>query len=239
MKGLSGLKENKVALVVIDMENGFIMPGSPHRIAMAGQTLENCKRVIEHSRASSIPVIFVKRIYRQDGSDVELTRWAGWKEGGRSMAPASEGLNGADVPEEVRPQKGDYSIIKPRWSAFFQTELDLILRRLGVTAVAIIGTTTPNCIRTTAYDANSLDYEVIVVEDCCSSQTKEIQKANIDDMERMGAIIVDSNEYCSRDVKSLLKGWVEDIREDMETSGLYPEPFEKSPDGKAYWNDKW
>ena len=69
------------------------------------------------------------------------------------MRPASRGLNGADVPEELRPQPGDYTIIKPRWSAFFGTELDLILRRLGVRTVILAGTTTPNCVRTTCYDA--------------------------------------------------------------------------------------
>ena len=104
----------------------------------------------------------------------------------------SPGSFGAQEPESLRPQPGDYTIIKPRWSAFFQTELDLILRRLDIRTVILAGTTTPNCIRTTCYDANALDYNVVVLSDCTSSQTEEIQQANLDDMKRMGAFIIDS-----------------------------------------------
>lgn len=69
----------------------------------------------------------------------------------------------------VLPQ--DYVLVKPRFSAFFHTGLDLILRRLGVQTVLLAGTTTPNCIRTTCYDAISLDYDAVVLSDCTSSVT--------------------------------------------------------------------
>lgn len=60
------------------------------------------------------------------------------------------------APLEV--QTGDHYIAKKRWSAFFQTHLDLLLRRLGVVNVVLAGVQTPNCIRGTAYDAIALDY---------------------------------------------------------------------------------
>ena len=94
-------------------------------------------------------------------------------------------------------QKRDYTIIKPRFSAFFQTELDLILRRLGVKAVILTGTTTPNCIRTSCYDGLSLDYNILIIEDCCSSNTAEIQRVNMEDMARVGAVITDSDTFCT------------------------------------------
>lgn len=97
-------------------------------------------------------------------------------------------------PAGVRPDPADYEIIKPRYSAFFQTALDLLLRRLGVDTVLLTGTTTPNCIRTTCYDAISLDYRVVVVEDCCSSNTEEIQRANMLDMANVGALIRSSEQ---------------------------------------------
>ena len=53
-----------------------------------------------------------------------------------------------DEYEPLAPQPGDRVIVKPRFSAFFATQLDLVLRRLGVGTVVLIGTTTPNCIRT-------------------------------------------------------------------------------------------
>ena len=180
------------ALILIDMERGFLDPGSPHCIRQALATVPACASAVRTAREKGIPVFFVKRIYRADGSDVELTRHDGWANGGRAMTPASSGPNSAEAPEGLRPQPGDYTIIKPRWSAFFQTELDLILRRKKIDTVILTGTTTPNCVRTTCYDAISLDYHTVILEQCCSSNTPEIQKANMEDMERVGAVIVRS-----------------------------------------------
>ena len=153
------------ALIVIDMENGFVDPKGGHCIRFAQSTVPACVQAVETARSKGIPVFFVKRIYRSDGSDVELTRHAGWLAGGRACMPASAGFNSAQAPEGLRPQPGDYTIIKPRWSAFFQTELDLILRRLDVRTVILAGTTTPNCVRTTCYDAIALEYNTVLLSD--------------------------------------------------------------------------
>ena len=166
-----------------------------------------CAAAIETARKKGIPIFFVKRIYRADGSDVECTRHDTWLGGGRSMSPGSFG---AEEPEGLRPAPGDYTIIKPRWSAFFQTELDLILRRLGVRTVILAGTTTPNCIRTTCYDANALDYNVVVLSDCTSSQTEEIQRVNLEDMARMGAHVMTAAEFAGYDA-----GTVPDLAADI------------------------
>ena len=100
-----------------------------------------------------------------------------------------------ETPPEVTPRPGDYTIVKPRFSAFFQTELDLILRRLGVHTLYLAGTTTPNCIRTTCYDGISLDYNVAVLTDCCSSNTDDIQQSNLRDMANIGAFLLTSDDF--------------------------------------------
>lgn len=183
------------ALVVIDMENAFLDPASPLCIKHALETVPACGRVIKKARERKIPVFFVNRIYRKNGSDVEFTRYQSWYDGDRYLAPGSTGPLSIDVPAEFKPKAGDYNIIKPRFSAFFQTELDLILRRLGVRTVILTGTTTPNCIRTSCYDGLSLDYNILIIEDCCSSNTEEIQRVNMEDMARVGAVIVSSEEF--------------------------------------------
>jgi len=180
------------ALLLIDMEYGFLDPASAHCIAMAQDTVPACAQAIACARQKQIPVFFITRQYRPDGSDVECTRYTSWVAGGRNMQSDSYG---AAAPEPLRPRPGDYIIHKPRWSAFFQTELDLVLRRLGVRTVILAGTTTPNCIRTTCYDANALDYNVVVLTDCTSSQTQAIQEANLADMARMGAILMDNAAF--------------------------------------------
>ena len=202
------------ALLVIDMENGFVHPEGGHWIRFAQSMVPNCVRAVELAREKGIPVLFVKRIYRADGSDVECTRHDTWLGGGRSMSPGSFG---AEEPESLRPAPGDYTIIKPRWSAFFQTELDLILRRLGVRTVILAGTTTPNCTRTTCYDANALDYNVVVLSDCTSSQTEEIQRVNLEDMARMGAHVMTAAEFAGYDAGTV-PDLAADIRAQIESN---------------------
>lgn len=230
------MKENptRSALIVIDMENGFIDRKSPHCISGAAETVPACTKAICTARSIGVPVFFVKRIYRADGSDVELTRYESWKAGGRAMMPGSTGFNSAEAPDGLKPIPGDYTIIKPRWSAFFHTELDLILRRLDIKTVILAGTTTPNCVRTTAYDANSLEYNVIILEDCCSSQTREIQKANIEDLQRMGAVIMNSEKFQQYHPVTV-HDLHDQIYREMLKDDCHPEPFGK----KHFWVDSW
>lgn len=226
-------------MLVIDLENAFVLPGSVHEIKMANATIPACKKVIEASRGQGIPAIYIKRIYRDDGSDVEITRWERWLQGNRPMKMGSKGISSGEYIEDIKPRPGDYLIIKKRWSAFFRTELDLLLHRLGVDTVAIIGTTTPNCIRTTAYDANSLDFEVIIIEDCTSSNTKEIQEANIIDMKNMGAIIMSSEEFVQSLPHVPRKGLVEKIRKAIQEERINPQIIEELDEGGVGYRDRW
>ncbi len=200
--------KTKSAYLLIDMEEAFVHPQGAHCIKGALATVPACSATMQLAREKGIPIFYIKRIYRENGSDVELTRYSSWVAGGRAMGAASIGSNSIEAPQGLEPQAGDYTIIKPRWSAFFQTELDLILRRLGIRTVILAGTTTPNCIRTTCYDANALDYNVVVLTDCTSSNTAEIQRVNLEDMHRMGAVLMTAQEF-----ESYSENTVEDIQE--------------------------
>lgn len=179
------------ALLVIDMQNGFLNPTSPLFIAGAPATVPVCQKVIERCRELGIPVFFVTRRYSDE--TVERCRYNKWLAGGKPLSPGCAPELSAEMPFEVLP--GDREIIKPRYSAFFATSLDLILRRMGVDEVVLTGTTTPNCIRATCYDGLSLDYGVTALSDCTSSVTDEIQQSNLKDMENVGARILSSDEW--------------------------------------------
>ena len=159
---------HKYALVVIDMQRGFLDPSSPLYIAGAADTVPACARAIDCCHRAGVPVVFAVRHYRADGSDVERARYDVWAKGGKPLSETCPASMSDAWPEEFRRAPADYVIVKPRFSAFFHTELDLILRRLGVRTLYLIGTTTPNCIRTTCYDGLSLDYNVGILTDCCS-----------------------------------------------------------------------
>lgn len=184
----------RTALLVIDMQRGFLSSASPLFIDGAPETVPACAAVIAACRDRDIPVVFVTRRYRADGSDVERARRASWLAGGKPLSPGcAEAISDA-MPELFGDDPRDYHVIKPRYSAFFHTELDLLLRRLGIRRLLLAGTTTPNCIRTTCYDALSLDYDVAVLSDCTSSKTSAIQDANLRDMANAGAKILSSAE---------------------------------------------
>ncbi|MBQ3509401.1 MAG: cysteine hydrolase [Peptococcaceae bacterium] len=210
------------AMIVIDMERGFTEPSSIHCIRTAMDTVPACSKAMQMAREKGIPVFLVNRIYRADGSDVEATRYHTWVQGGKAMTPGSTGPLSYEMPEGMKPQPGDYTLIKPRFSAFFQTELDLILRRLRVETVILIGTTTPNCIRTSCYDAVSLDYNVVILPECCSSQTEEIQRVNMEDMERVGAKLMSLDEFAAYDSTTCPK-LVQDVRDAVELDETNPE----------------
>ena len=187
---------NNTALLMIDMQNGFLSARSPLFIEGAPATVPSCAEVLRFCREQSIPVVFVTRSYAPDGSNVERPRYDAWLRGGRPISPGCDPEISDAMPEAFGSADTDYHIIKPRFSAFFHTELDVLLRRLGVTRVVLAGTTTPNCIRTTCYDAISLDYDVIVLLDCTSSKTPEIQHANLRDMQNIGAAVMTSEAFC-------------------------------------------
>ena len=164
----------KAALIIIDMQHGFLDSSSALCVAGAAATVPACTRALNRARELGMPVFHAIREYAADGSDVEAARHRGWVEGGKPVSRACASPRTLDEYEPLAPQPGDRVIAKPRFSAFFATQLDLVLRRLGVGTVVLIGTTTPNCIRTTCYDALSLDYNVAVIEDCTSSRTPAI-----------------------------------------------------------------
>lgn len=183
------------ALLMIDMQMGFIDPASPLCIAGAAATIDACAAVLAAARAAGMGVFHVRREYAADGSDVEPVRHDLWRAGGRPLCRAGDFPDSLDAPAPLGAQPGEAVVMKPRFSAFFGTELHETLQQRGVETLVLIGTTTPNCIRTTCYDALSYNYNVIVIEDATSSRTAEVQQANIADMAFIGATVIGSREF--------------------------------------------
>ena len=171
------------ALLIVDMQNDFVLPDAPTAVAGAGATIPVVAALAEHARERSWPVIHVVREHRPDGTDVEYTRRELFQNGGGICVA---GTPGARIVVELTPRSGDYVLTKQRFSAFLGTELDFLLRRLRVETLVVAGTQYPNCIRATAVDALGRDYRVIVVSDACSAQTERVAANNIEDMRNMG-----------------------------------------------------
>ena len=75
-------------------------------------------------------------------------------------------------------------------SAFMNTDLDLLLRSLGIDSVVVAGIQTPNCIRTTVFDAAAFGYHTFLVEDAVAARNSTVHQANLSDMANIGTVIV-------------------------------------------------
>lgn len=181
---------SRPALLIIDMQNDFVSEGSPMRVADAPRVIPNIKAVLEIFRKKRYPVFHIVRVHRKDGCDVEIFR----KEKFRQFPFAVEGTRGARIIDELAPGEGEHIIRKIRMSAFLNTDLDLILRSLGISTVIIVGIQTPNCIRTTAFDAFALNYRTVLVEDAVAAQNNEIHRSNLRDMANIGIQMVRTAE---------------------------------------------
>ena len=183
------------ALLIIDMQNDFVLDGAPLKVAQARTVVPKILEVLNRFRAKKLPVFHILRVHRKDGSDVEIIRQDLFKR----QPFAVEGTRGAAVIAELSPLPGEYVIKKTRMSAFIGTELDLMLRNLKVSDLVVTGIQTPNCVRTTVFDAIAYNYPVVLVEDAVGAQNDEIHAANVRDMANFGVRV-----HTVRDVLQML-----------------------------------
>jgi nicotinamidase-related amidase len=186
---------SNMALLIIDMQNDVV-----NKLPPASGIIPGIWELLEHFRSSNLPVFHIRRSYRADGTDVELPRLEQFKEHGFKVV---EGTPGAEIVDDLKPKENEYVIIKSRWSGFFRTSLDLLLNRLGIKTVVITGVQTPNCVRTTAYDAISYDFDTIIISDCSAAMNEEIHKYNLNDMEKIGIKIITKNEFLDKYLSSV------------------------------------
>ncbi|MDY6954250.1 MAG: isochorismatase family cysteine hydrolase [Thermodesulfobacteriota bacterium] len=179
-------------LVIVDMQNDFVLPDSPLCIAGAFDTIPKIEEALETFRKGQKPVFHIVREHRADGSDVEITRVDGFLKEARYAVP---GTRGCEIVEALQPLEGEYRIAKQRFSAFMHTALDFILRRLGISHIVVCGTQYPVCIRTTVFDAIAYGYHVTVLTDATSAQTPEVAEANIRDMKVIGVRCITLSEF--------------------------------------------
>ena len=185
----------RAAFLLIDMQNGFIDTTSPLCIAGAAATVPACAHTLAAAREHGLAVFHVRRAYAADGSNVEAVRWEAWAEGGRPLSSADP--MSLACPSELAPAPGEPVVVKPSWSAFFGTDLAATMRQQGIGTIVLAGTTTPNCVRSTAYDGLALGFNVAVLRDATSSRTPEVQEANLADMEAVGIQLIFTDDFAA------------------------------------------
>lgn len=170
-------------LITIDTQMDTL-DGQPLEIPGTSDILPNMRRLLEAFRRLRCPIVHVVRLYKPDGSNVDLCRKAAVQSGKAILAPGSEGSQLASglLPDErveldsERLLSGSIQtvscneviIYKPRWGAFYQTRLEEHLQKLGVTTAIFTGCNFPNCPRTSIMEASERDFRIVLVRDAVS-----------------------------------------------------------------------
>jgi ureidoacrylate peracid hydrolase len=157
------IRADNTALLVIDMQGDFVDPGAPYESPAAREMVDELNRLMVACRQRSIPVVLTAHNHRADGSDLGAVR---------HLHPLTadgtalrEGTDGVELYAKLDVQPSDHVIRKRRYSAFFSTDLDLLLRNLGVQVLIIAGVATNVCCESTARDAFFRDYQVVFLSD--------------------------------------------------------------------------
>ena len=170
----------KAALIVIDMQKGGLEPYEVSGIShMAGyqDRIDRVATLVDACHAAGIPVIFFQEIHRRDLVDF------GRELDGAEGIHCLEGDPGTDLAPELQPTEGDYFIQKRRYSCFVHTDLDILLRGLGVRTLVLVGNLTNVCVHYTFADAHQRDYHVRVLEDCVGGSDVPAHTAALEAME--------------------------------------------------------
>lgn len=151
----------KQAILVVDMLNDFVTGAlkCDRGLAIVPKTAQ----LLDGARKVGVPVVFCNDAHLK-GIDHELKLWGDH---------AIVGTKGAEVIPELKLCQTDYVVPKRRYSGFFHTDLDLLLKELGVDTVIMTGLHTHMCVRHTSADAYCLGYNIVVAKDATDCFTKE------------------------------------------------------------------
>ena len=172
------------ALLTIDVQRDFTLPCAAAEIPGTLQAVPHIQRLVQEYRQHGNPIIHVIRLYRTDGSNVDLCRRQAIESGKQVVIPGSDG---AELMDELKPSSTvklnstlllsgqlqqighmEWIMYRPRWGAFYNTMLEKHLHDLNVNTVVICGCNFANCPRTTIYEASERDFRIVLVEDATS-----------------------------------------------------------------------
>ena len=175
---------SRTAVIVVDMQNDFGAEGGMFAragidISVIRGTLGPIARVLAAARRSGIKVVYLKMAFEPDLSDAGMPDAPTWLKhapfgvGDTVMAPDGRESRilirdtwNTDIVDELTPEEDDIVVYKHRFSGFYNTDLDAVLRRLGTESLIFTGCTTSVCVESTLRDAMFRDYHCVLLEDC-------------------------------------------------------------------------
>ena len=193
------LPEGKVALIVIDMQRDFLLPGGfgetlGNDVSLLQKVVPPLAEVLTAARESGLLVIHTREGHLPDLSDCPPAKLQRGKPSQRIgyVGPHGRilirGEYGHDIIDELAPIDGEIVIDKPGKGAFYATELGAILEDAGITHLIVTGVTTEVCVHTSVREANDRGYDALVLSDCVGSYFPEFQRVGLEMVAAQGGI---------------------------------------------------
>jgi nicotinamidase-related amidase len=190
---------SRTALVIIDMQRDFLEPGGfgealGNDVSRLATAVPPCRAVLDAARRAGLLVIHTREGHRPDLSDAPKAKLERGDPATRIGAPGPmgriliRGEAGHDIVPELAPRPGEPVIDKPGKGAFYQTDLDLVLKNRGIDTLFVCGVTTEVCVNTTVREANDRGYRCVVLADCCGSYFPEFHEMGLAMIKAQGGI---------------------------------------------------
>jgi nicotinamidase-related amidase len=189
----------RMALVIIDMQRDFLEPGGfgealGNDVSRLQRIVPACAALLAGLRSHRVPIIHTREGHRPDLSDApraKLERGAPAMrigDAGPMGRILIRGESGHDIVADLAPLPGEPVVDKPGKGAFYQTDLELMLRNRGIDTLLVCGVTTEVCVHTTIREANDRGYRCIAVADCCASYFPEFHEVGLKMIAAQGGI---------------------------------------------------
>jgi ureidoacrylate peracid hydrolase len=166
------LNRNSSALLVVDMQRFFLDPQSPTFTVGGPPIIPNIAALIKKFRDARRPVIYTCHVHQADGADAGIMKW--WWAG-----MCIEGTSESLVHDDIAPLPNEKIVYKHRYSAFYNTDLETILRGLKIEDLVITGIMSNMCCESTARDAYFRDYRVFFPADATGTVTEEMHLSTL------------------------------------------------------------
>ena len=185
------------ALLVIDLQKGFVNEGAFCEVPAARKIIPRLQRLIDVCKKQSIPVIYTRMSHRFIRSTVYPDLWPNHfkPDGTPILAPGSKEF---ELIDELKVEEGDILLDKDRYSAFFGTPLDLILKEIRVETVIITGLASNVCCESTAREAFFLNYRVIFVDDLNVTLNDEMHRWAVENIRLVFGYVLSSDEVIEK-----------------------------------------
>ncbi len=188
----------RTALLIVDMQVDFASPDGA--LGKAGvdlsavpAALAAAERLAQAARAAGTLVIFAGLQTREDTDSAAWSEWMHRRGQAGGEALCREGQPGAAF-HGPQPKGGERVIAKSRYSAFFGTDLDAVLKEVGVDTLVLCGLTTECCIDCTTRDAFHLDYHVFIASDACAAYEADLHDGALKALALNCAIVVGTDK---------------------------------------------